>query len=243
MKKITFLIAICLINLCAFAQTNPTFSWTNQSDITIGSELIVKPGDVLSYSIDYTLGSMLVEGTDTPNTFSFVLFSIQSNTNLSATVYSPGWTAFSPAVINYPGAGTGGTTTGSITIPGDTELTSAGNKIYRILCYLAYNKADGTGVTYGGTGASDPQIINVKSAEEVALLSLDKINNNSVKSYPNPTSGVVYFNEESSFFNVYDLVGNLVLSKGKGNSLDLTSLTNGIYTVVSENGTSKVVKK
>lgn len=67
-----------------------------------------------------------------------------------------------------------------------------------------------------------------------------------LKIYPNPTKGILYFNEPKNIeIAVYDLLGSKIMSFPKNNytSLNLTSLTNGIYFIhISDNKTTQVEK-
>jgi len=74
MKKI-ILIAVFLFSAITYAQiVPPSFSWSNKSDYLIDGEYVFKPGDVINYTIDYTLGS--TDGV--ADTKWFALFSFQS---------------------------------------------------------------------------------------------------------------------------------------------------------------------
>ena len=46
--------------------------------------------------------------------------------------------------------------------------------------------------------------------------------------YPNPVSGILNITKEIDI-KLYDMVGNLIISKEKTTQIDMTSLPNGIY--------------
>lgn len=67
-----------------------------------------------------------------------------------------------------------------------------------------------------------------------------------LKIYPNPTKGILFFKEPKNIeVAVYDLIGSKVMSFPKNNytSLNLTSLTNGVYFIhISDNKKTQVEK-
>lgn len=67
---------------------------------------------------------------------------------------------------------------------------------------------------------------------------------NDIVVYPNPSSDVIYFSKFTSGVELFTLQGQLLLSAGKVNSLDVTSLTKGLYIVrlKDANGNQKSVK-
>ena len=76
---------------------------------------------------------------------------------------------------------------------------------------------------------------------------IDDVTANSVKLYPNPTTGNLYVDVEGlQKVEIIDAVGRVVMSQNNG-TVNMSNLANGIYTVrVSANGTTtikKVVKK
>lgn len=76
---------------------------------------------------------------------------------------------------------------------------------------------------------------------------LTKIEKSNITMYPNPSNGVVYFNETVRQINVIDNTGKLVSVFNNINSIDISELVNGIYylNIVSETGTfnQKIVKE
>ena len=77
---------------------------------------------------------------------------------------------------------------------------------------------------------------------------IDDVNANNVKLYPNPTSNNLYVEVEGlQKVEVIDAVGRVVMSQTTGNTVNMSTLANGIYTVrVTANGATaikKVVKK
>ncbi|MEM0542599.1 T9SS type A sorting domain-containing protein [Flavobacterium sp. j3] len=86
-------------------------------------------------------------------------------------------------------------------------------------------------------------------------LSTEAFSDSVVKLYPNPTSGVVFFDNSESMYekvSVYNYLGQEVLkpfdcAQGGNTSLNLSNLSNGVYLVKFEgngtNGVAKVVKE
>ena len=77
---------------------------------------------------------------------------------------------------------------------------------------------------------------------------IDDVNAMNVKLYPNPTTGNLYIEVEGlQKVEVIDAVGRIVMTQTTGNSINMSNLANGVYTVrVMANGTTavkKVVKK
>ena len=59
--------------------------------------------------------------------------------------------------------------------------------------------------------------------------------------YPNPTSGMIYFNKELEY-RIFNLTGSLIY-EGKSQKVDLSELQNGIYIVETNNSKVKILKK
>ena len=59
--------------------------------------------------------------------------------------------------------------------------------------------------------------------------------------FPNPTSSLVYLSEKIDY-KLYNVVGTLV-KQGVGNSIDLSTLSNGVYILESEYKKIKIIKK
>ena len=257
MKRITFLV-FALISFIGFSQNvPPTFTWDNTDEITINDELVVKREQVINYTIKYDLGTTGGE----QDTFGFILFVLEENSNPDAGINDAGWAKVESAVESYPGVGvedpdssTGGMIVSqNYVIPADVELTSEGNKAYRILTYLAYNKGgtadDVDGVdplTYGGAGASDPQILKIKTPEEEPLLSTNTFSKEKLASvYPNPAVNTVNFGSDvkSDSYQVYNIAGQLVADKKATGSLDVSELSKGTYIIVTDSGNARIVKE
>lgn len=76
--------------------------------------------------------------------------------------------------------------------------------------------------------------------------SLSNINNNLIelKLYPNPTNSVLYLSTNNEkYIKIYDLIGNLVISKNITNFLDVSNLKNGIYVYEIIEGGNKSISK
>lgn len=81
----------------------------------------------------------------------------------------------------------------------------------------------------------------------ITSLSKDEISNEKINVFPNPTSGILFLEQKFEDISVYDIQGTVVKSKHNGNSIDLTSLSSGIYFLRAINNDthhlSKIVKK
>jgi len=76
----------------------------------------------------------------------------------------------------------------------------------------------------------------------------ESVANESIKIYPNPSTGLIYVNglsEEMSEFEifVYDLCGKVLYQSKNEKNLDLSELQNGIYYLTIISGNNKVNKK
>ncbi len=71
--------------------------------------------------------------------------------------------------------------------------------------------------------------------------------NNSLKLYPNPTSGILNINTAIDLVSVYDITGALLMQKANTNNIDIGTLAIGVYFVITEiNGVStynRVIKE
>jgi hypothetical protein len=86
---------------------------------------------------------------------------------------------------------------------------------------------------------------NVYNAKEKHLYNVGTVSGtydleNELRIYPNPTNSLVYFSENIDY-KLYNVVGKLI-KQGKGNSIDLSDLTNGIYILESKNNRVRIVK-
>ena len=88
----------------------------------------------------------------------------------------------------------------------------------------------------------------VYNAEQVKLIKLNTPpplgideNNSELQIFPNPTDGIVYLSKNIDY-KLYNVVGTLI-KKGKGNNIDLSLLSNGIYILESEYNRTKIIKE
>ncbi len=86
-----------------------------------------------------------------------------------------------------------------------------------------------------GCAFSDTVIVGILgSIEETGVL---------LEAYPNPTTGVLYFNKTVAGIEVYNLAGERVLTKEEGNSIDLSMFVQGAYIIsIDVNGRSRQFK-
>ncbi|MFZ4521742.1 MAG: T9SS type A sorting domain-containing protein [Bacteroidales bacterium] len=74
----------------------------------------------------------------------------------------------------------------------------------------------------------------------------DEMNRNSIRVYPNPTKGIIYiYGASNSTVSIFNSVGSLVSSVTDftGNSLDLSTLSKGVYMIRIEKSDRSVVQK
>ena len=78
----------------------------------------------------------------------------------------------------------------------------------------------------------------------IAGLSTADFANNSIASNisPNPVTDFLTINvEEAETYKIYDLAGNVIVTQPATGSIDLSGVPTGIYLLVTEAGTAKVV--
>ncbi|TXG39777.1 hypothetical protein [Seonamhaeicola maritimus] len=244
MKKITLVLSLLLMSISFAQRVEPTFDWTNKSDYQINGEEAVtfKPGDVVSIEMTYTMGS--TGGVN--DVFNFILAGLQDEAFADVDPSTGTWANETVAntAYQYPGAGTGGVSTASITIPNDIVLNSAdANLTYRILTYLAYTP-DGGSTIYGGTGASDPTLVYVRSQAEVdAILSTSEFNKKSLKAYYSSDRNTVVMRDRLvGGYSIYNLMGQEVLEGEISNQISVETLKSGLYILSTAYGSLKFVK-
>ncbi|APZ45830.1 hypothetical protein BW723_05750 [Polaribacter reichenbachii] len=246
MKKITLLLALFLTVTISSAQdVAAELDWTNQADYMINGELVVKPGDVINFSIDYSIGDF--GGVD--NTFWFILFKLDRALAGTQDVIDGTWESVPDIAITYPSAGTDGTTTGSFTVPNGVELSSTGTYDYRILTYLAYYEAGNTdNPKYGGGNASDKVAIKIMTQAEIDATASTKDfeKETSLKMYPNPVENTIYLKGANlpENYKITNVLGKVIQQGKFENSIDASSLSNGMYILIYDNKTfTKFLKK
>ena len=76
-------------------------------------------------------------------------------------------------------------------------------------------------------------------------LGIDDLNQLDISIYPNPTSDTVYINSSSSQLKVvvFDILGKQVLNKPNTNSVDVSSLSKGVYFIKVSDGINSSTKR
>ena len=76
-------------------------------------------------------------------------------------------------------------------------------------------------------------------------LGIDDLNQLDISVYPNPTSDTVYINSSSSQLKVvvFDILGKQVLNKPNTNSVDVSSLSKGVYFIKVSDGINSSTKR
>ena len=255
MKKITLLLLI-LLGVNTFAQdVAPTFSWTNSATYKKGAETNVTftPGQTYAINQTYSLGAT----AGVANTRWFVLMVLQSATGV---VTDPLSTAVTWSDVTkddgsgqlYPVAGTLNngvyTATFNYKIPSTVALSStATNTSYRMLFYLAYYKGGNTSMSvFGGAGASDLQLVKIRSAAEIASLSSASFNAEKLTSfYPNPAKDQVNFGSDvvTKTYKVINMTGSVVKDVVATGTLDVSDLPKGTYIIATDTGSGKLIKE
>lgn len=80
----------------------------------------------------------------------------------------------------------------------------------------------------------------------ITTLSLDEVSNQSTVFYPNPVTDKLFYTikgEELLEINVFNSIGQKVITPFFSDFIDFSSLPNGLYFVNSQNGTEKIIKK
>ncbi|MCL7764946.1 T9SS type A sorting domain-containing protein [Polaribacter sp. Z014] len=240
MKKITLL--LLFMSSLVFAQrVEPTFTISNKSDYQINGEqaLTFSPGQVVSYTINFTLGS-----TDTVDDVNnFVLFGVQDE---AMTDVDPATGTWANETID------GGNdfvyaASGDYTIPASTELSSENaNLTYRILAYLAYTPNGGTTI-YGGENASDSPLVYIRSTAEITALSTtDFTKEIALTMYPNPVENTINLKGQNlpETYKITNTLGKIVKQGNFEGSIDASALSTGMYFLVYDNKTfTKFLKK
>lgn len=88
----------------------------------------------------------------------------------------------------------------------------------------------------------------IYNAEQVKLIKPSTIpplgiddNKSEFQIFPNPINSLVYFSENIEY-KLFNVVGTLI-KQGKGNSIDLSLLSNGVYILESEYSRTKIIKE
>ena len=86
---------------------------------------------------------------------------------------------------------------------------------------------------FDGFQVTEPFKVGTGSSTSITNSTINKLN-----IYPNPTSDILNIEGLYSSVEIFDIFGKLVLSSGYTNSIDVSSLANGIYTlnIINESG-------
>lgn len=244
MKKITFLLLLTFICSLSFAQrVDPTFVWTNKSDYQINGEEAVTftPGQVVSYNIDYTLGS--TNGVE--DTGGFFLFGVQDEPMANVDVLDGSLWA-----NNTIGCSTGPCNnyafgqSGNYTVVASAALSSSDpNLTYRVLTYRAYTP-DGGSQVFGGDGSSDQVLVYIRSQAEIdAILSANKYNKTKLDGfYSAERNAIVLKRNIDGNFKIFNMLGQSVQEGEVSQEINVETLKTGLYILTTDNGTLKFVK-
>lgn len=85
-------------------------------------------------------------------------------------------------------------------------------------------------------------ILSELSASTCGLtVSSNEVEKQNLTVYPNPTNGIINFNE-TKFIEIYDVAGKMIFG-GKTNVFDLSNFEDGLYIIKSANSINKILKK
>lgn len=73
--------------------------------------------------------------------------------------------------------------------------------------------------------------VNAISANCADLLSVDSSHFNNLRVYPNPTNGILNFNNTMDQIKVYDIYGKLLFKKSNSDVINIQDLANGMYLI------------
>ncbi|UKM65872.2 T9SS type A sorting domain-containing protein [Flavobacteriaceae bacterium GSB9] len=124
----------------------------------------------------------------------------------------------------------------STDLPTERIFTLMHDPVYRTSIAwqnVAYNQPAHTGF-FLGTNMQTPSAPNIYLTGDGTLSTNDKLSNNAsqIKLYPNPTTGMVYFNENNiEAIEVYNSLGELLIQKPTNDikSIDLKGYSAGMY--------------
>ena len=128
---------------------------------------------------------------------------------------------------------------------GELEVSNTGGNQNWVTDSVNIESVDGTRDVYlvfrGGAGYLF-NINNFTFSDERAVVTGLESNSllQNLAIYPNPTDGLIYFNEEFTY-ELFDIYGHLLI-EGDGESLDLTAFQSGTYLLKTDQGISRVVK-
>jgi hypothetical protein len=97
--------------------------------------------------------------------------------------------------------------------------------------------------TFNAMQGVPPEGVVYRFTPRFSTLSTPKIKKEAFQIYPNPTSNNIYFSEQSSG-QVIDMLGKVVKTFNRKESIDISNLSEGVYTIMLQNGTTqKLMKK
>ncbi|PCJ67314.1 MAG: hypothetical protein COA58_03060 [Bacteroidetes bacterium] len=129
------------------------------------------------------------------------------------------------------------------------HLRNGENEIFKI-GFSIFERAGYGQVTVAVRSVKDGGIKDSATLEIATLSSVDFANARTFKTYPNPAKDIItvdFINGKSQVIKVYDILGNIQISKNinSGDKLDLSKLTKGVYILRTEgiSNYSKVIQK
>lgn len=244
MKKITLLIILLCFSFANAQRVAPTFVWANKADYQINGESAVtfKPGEVVQFDLEYTLGTT----NAVEDEFKFILVGIQDELEENKPANSSGWAnmAIDNTTYKFPGAGTNGEVSTTITIPTDAPLSSSTAVLsYRVNAYLSYTP-DGDTQKFGQEGASEPTTVYIRTQAEIDnILSVSSFNKNKLEAYYKSVNSVIVMEKSiNEDFSIYNIMGQNVLEGKTSKEINVEVLKPGVYILSTDKGVLKFVK-
>lgn len=97
----------------------------------------------------------------------------------------------------------------------------------------------------GQYGMNTPGFFAIDEIEFIGNVGVENISKSTISIYPNPTTEQLNISGYTGNVSIYSIDGTLLQTRDvNGNAtFDVSNLTNGLYLVVTSNGTAKVLKK
>lgn len=135
----------------------------------------------------------------------------------------------------------------NLTIPMNSDwidqslvISAYGTGVRKINYYLMGKDGCGWGLYFGAQ--FDDSYLTIAGAPTTAI---NDVNSKTITISPNPSSDFITLGGNSGLIRIYDMKGSLVLSHNATTNerIDISSLTNGVYVLKTDNQNIKLVKK
>lgn len=214
------------------------YDGNNNTLITTGSggSLFLDEYNSHLYVADYQYDNVIrmnLDGTDQVSIFDIPLyyfpkpFLVRVNT-------------FTISLSAYPSAGGTFTGNGNYFAQDSVTITATPNAGYYFYGWSENGTILSNDTSYTFVATAHRNLV----AEFYDPLGIDMLSKNEMHLFPNPTSGIVNFNE-SEIVELTNVLGNKIVQKSNVSSLDLSDLQEGVYFLIFKNkqGEVKVLNK